>query len=67
MSWQDNVNRYIKDKKLTQKYLANSLGITEPSMTRKLKNERKWSVDDLIKISRFFEDSIDNILGLEHE
>ena len=52
MDWQDNVNRYIRNKGLLQKQIANKIGITEPSLCRKLKNERKWSVDDLIKMSK---------------
>ena len=63
MTWQDNVNEFIKNSNMLQRELAKELGITEPSISRKLRKERKWSVDDLIKISKMFGVSIDELIG----
>ena len=65
--WQKKVNEKLKSYNYNQKEMADIIGITEASISRKLNNERKWSVDDLIKISRAFKCNINELLGVDNE
>lgn len=41
------VKNYLHDSGITQKALAADLGITQPTLSRKLSGIRPWSLDDL--------------------
>lgn len=41
------VKNYLNDSGITQKTLAAALGITQPTLSRKLTGIRTWSLDEL--------------------
>lgn len=41
------IKNYLHDSGITQKALAADLGITQPTLSRKLSGIRPWSLDDL--------------------
>ena len=41
------IKNYMHDSGITQKVLAADLGITQPTLSRKLSGIRTWSLDDL--------------------
>lgn len=41
------VKKFLHESGITQKTLASSLGITQPTLSRKLTGIRTWSLDDL--------------------
>lgn len=41
------IKNYLHDSGITQKALAADLGITQPTLSRKLTGIRMWSLDDL--------------------
>ncbi len=41
------VKGYLNESDITQKTLAAALGITQPTLSRKLTGIRTWSLDDL--------------------
>ena len=54
-----------KEKKLTQKELAEKLSITDRAISKWERNEAKPDIDKLIAISKLFNVSIDYLLSYE--
>lgn len=46
---------------LTQKEMAELLGMSEFAYRRRETGESKWSLDDIVKIKKHFEINIDNL------
>lgn len=44
------VKNYLRDSCITQNSLAVDLGITQPTLSRKLAGVRMWSLDDLDRL-----------------
>ncbi|WP_425546742.1 helix-turn-helix domain-containing protein [Brevibacterium sanguinis] len=51
------------DSKLSQRKLAPQLGMTQANLSKKVRGERGWSVDDLLAVSRFFDVSVSYLVG----
>ena len=44
------IKNYLHDSGITQKAIAADLGITQPTLSRKLSGIRPWSLDDLDRL-----------------
>lgn len=44
------IKNYLHDSGITQKALAADLGMTQPTLSRKLTGIRMWSLDDLDRL-----------------
>jgi len=51
----------------SQQWLAEQLGVARPTVSQIENDERKLSVDDLVKLSRLFQVSVEGLLDLEKE
>lgn len=49
--------------RVTQTALSRSLGMTQPALGKKLRGERKWSLDDLYAVARELGVTISELLG----
>lgn len=58
-----NIKSYRQSRSMTQKELADFLGYTESYISYIEKGERKISVDDLERIAKLFDVSIDALLA----
>ena len=47
----DNINRYRKLRKVTQKALASELGMTANSLRSKMCGESEWKWSEILKLS----------------
>lgn len=56
-----------EDKDLLQKDIAKIINVTQAQYSRIEKNEYELSYDGLIKLAKFYNTSIDYILGLTNE
>lgn len=54
-----------KLNKLTQRKMADSLGITQPSYIRYEKGDSEPTLENLVKIADLFDVSVDYLLGRE--
>ena len=52
---------------ITQQKLAELLGVSRPTISQMENGERKISVDELMKLSRIFNVSVNNLLDLEKQ
>ena len=52
-----NVKMILTARNLSQTSLASALGIKRASMSKKLKGEIAWSLEDLVKAAMFLETS----------
>ncbi len=51
------------DSKLSQRKLAPQLGMTQANLSKKVRGERGWSIDDLLAVSRHFGVSVSYLVG----
>ena len=61
-TWHDNVNNYITSTQVTQKEMAKKFGISESSISRKLRCERRWTVEDVMKIAKYYGITVDELI-----
>ncbi len=64
----DYIDRLIslrEDNDIEQKELAELLGITQSAYSKYEKRRCKMSIDDLIKLCKYYNVSADYVLGLE--
>lgn len=54
----------ISTRKMTQRELAGKLGVDESLVSRWMKGERPVTLPNIIKLSKLFEISVDEILGV---
>lgn len=47
----DNIDRYRKPRKVTQKALASELGMTANSLRSKMRGESEWKWSEILKLS----------------
>lgn len=63
----DKLQQLRKEKKLSQKEFGNILGSAESTISMYERNARQPDYDTLIKIARFFDVTIDYLLGESFE
>ena len=61
----DRLIEQRKPNKLTQRKVAESLGITQPSYIRYEKGDSEPTLENLVKLADLFDVSIDYLLGRE--
>ena len=64
----ENVTKLMKEKGLTQKALAEQLGMSQPNLNKCLipstsKGSRNFTLEQVCKLSDFFSMSVDDLLG----
>ena len=57
------IHMLMWDSKLSQRKLAPLLGMTQANLSKKVRGERGWSIDDLLSVSRFFGVSVSYLVG----
>ena len=65
MDYIDKLISLREDNDIEQKELAELLGITQSAYSKYEKRRCKMSIDDLIKLCKFYNVSADYVLGLE--
>jgi len=65
MTISNQIKTLRKEKKLTKAQLAKALGVSITTVSRWEKNADKIKGSNIIKLSRFFEVTVDYILCLE--
>lgn len=60
-------NLRIENGNLSQKQLANKLKVTQPSICRWEQDQTKITGSNLVKLAKFFDVSVDELLGIEIE
>ena len=63
----EHLKNLRKSKDLTQKQVANTIGISERGFQRYELNERKPTYDILIAIADFFDVSLDYLVGRSND
>lgn len=63
----EHLKNIRKSKDLTQKQVANTIGISERGFQRYELNERKPTYDILIAIADFFDVSLDYLVGRSND
>jgi len=56
----------LKSRKITQKTLANDIGVTESTLSEWKSGRLKLSIEDVVVISKYFDVSTDYLLGSEY-
>lgn len=64
MDFATRLNLLMEEKKITQKALADHLGITRQAVAQYLAGNTRPNIDILVKIAQFFSVSADYLLGL---
>lgn len=59
----DNLRKYRKEKKITQENLADLLNVSFQTVSKRERGKAEPNIDTLIKISKIFEVSIDDLVG----
>ncbi len=63
----ENIKKIRIMKELSQEELAHKLGINRVTITQIENNQRQLSIDELIKLSKIFNMSVENLLGLKKQ
>ena len=61
----EQIRKELNDRKITQKQLAEKIGITQTNMCRILKGNRKISLNNLYLIAKYLKLSVDELMRLE--
>lgn len=61
----NNIAKYRKEHGLSQFQLAESLGLTQQTISKYEKGEREPDINTLIKLSKIFKVSLEELLGLD--
>ena len=56
------VNQLMFLQRTTRKELGQALGITGPAMSKKIRGQNGWSVDDLFGVAEFFHVDVTDLL-----
>ena len=64
-NFSEHLKSIRKSKKLTQKQVADGIGVVERAYQRYERNERKPSFEKLIALADFFDVSLDYLVGRE--
>jgi transcriptional regulator with XRE-family HTH domain len=46
------IHHLMWDRKMTQTRLASALGLTQPGLSKKIRGDRGWSLEDLLRAAR---------------
>ena len=65
--FKEKIKELMNSRNVSQRELANELNITESAMSRYISGERKPRVDILTKLARYFDVSIEELIGVENE
>lgn len=58
-----NVRRMLRANHLTQRELADSVGMSEQAMSNKLRGLKNFTLRDMIRIADYFDVSLDYLTG----
>lgn len=61
--FKDKIKELMNSKKVSQRDLANAIQINESAMSRYISGERTPRIDILTKIARYFNVSIEELMG----
>lgn len=64
MDYIDRLNELREDRDIGQKEIAAVLGCKQAAVSKYELRQRRYAIDDLIKLCRFYQVSADYILGL---
>lgn len=64
MDYIDRLNDLREDRDIGQKEIAAVLGCKQAAVSKYELRQRRYGIDDLIKLCRFYQVSADYILGL---
>lgn len=59
----ERVRKLIKQRGITQKFLAESIGLSEQSLCDKLYNRTAFTAKDFVALADFFHVSVDYLMG----
>ena len=65
--FKEKIKELMNSRNVSQRELANAINITESAMSRYISGERKPRVDILTKLARYFDVSIEELIGVENE
>lgn len=63
IKWNENIKMYRERSGLSQKELSMSLGISERTLQRYEAGDSEPTISILLKLSKIYDTSIDNIIG----
>ncbi len=63
IKWNENIKMYRERNGLSQKELSSSLGISERTLQRYEAGDNEPTISILLKLSKIYDTSIDNIIG----
>ena len=61
------VHMLMWDRQLTQTALAPRLGIEQSALSKKLRGQRGWSVDELLAVAAYLQTSVSYLVGETRE
>lgn len=56
------VHNLLWDKRIPQKSLAEHLGISESTLSKKLRGDRPWTIEELLTAAKFLDAPIGDLL-----
>ncbi|MFR0555886.1 helix-turn-helix domain-containing protein [Pseudoscardovia radai] len=57
-----NVLKLMQERKVTQKEMATTLGVEQPSISYKLHGKTSWTLKDLLALSNLFSVPVEDLL-----
>lgn len=60
-----NLNLFMKEKNITQTRLSEILNVSQQTVSKYINGKIEPGIETVIKIARFFEVTVDCLLGLE--
>ena len=63
----ENLNLLVKERGITQKAICDATGITSSHISCMMRGSRNPSLDTVYKIAKYFDVSIDELVGIKAE
>lgn len=63
----ENLNLLVKERGIPQKAICDATGITQATFSRMVHGDRNPSLDTVYKIAKYFDVSIDELVGIKAE
>lgn len=63
MTMGEKINEVLKERKMSQRDLANKIGVDETTLSRYISDSRQPRLDVLIKIARALDVSVEYLIG----
>lgn len=67
MNYKEILKALREDRDITQKEIADVLGVKQSAISKYEQGIREYKIEDLIKLCKFYNVSADYILGLTNE